>query len=49
MKETDTYSATNPIYPDPVNNVYEFTNMQNVKVFVDSLGDNVDLIIEYRG
>lgn len=49
VKETDTYSATNPIYPDPVNNVYEFTNMQNVKVFVDSLGDSVDLVIEYRG
>lgn len=49
VKETTTYSAVNPIYPDPVNNVYEFNNMQNVKVFVDSLGDNVDLIIEYRG
>lgn len=49
VKETNTYSATNPIYPDPVNNAYEFTNMQNVKVFVDSLGDSVDLIIEYRG
>ena len=49
VKETTTYSAVNPIYPDPVNNVYEFTNMQNVKVFVDSLGDSVDLIIEYRG
>lgn len=49
VKETNTYSAINPIYPDPVNNVYEFTNMQNVKVFVDSLGDSVDLVIEYRG
>ncbi len=49
IKESDTYSSVNPIYPDPTNNVYEFTNMQNVKVFVDSVGDSVDLVIEYRG
>lgn len=49
VKESDTYSSVNPIYPDPTNNVYEFTNMQNVKVFVDSVGDSVDLVIEYRG
>lgn len=49
IKESDTYSSINPIYPDPTNNVYEFTNMQNVKVFVDSVGDSVDLVIEYRG
>lgn len=49
IKESDTYSSVNPIYPDPTNNMYEFTNMQNVKVFVDSVGDSVDLVIEYRG
>ena len=49
IKESDTYSSVNPIYPDPTNNAYEFTNMQNVKVFVDSVGDSVDLVIEYRG
>ena len=49
IKESTEYSSTNPIYPDPTNNVYEFTNMQNVKVFVDSIGDSVDLVIEYRG
>lgn len=49
IKESDTYSSINPIYPDPTNNTYEFTNMQNVKVFADSVGDNVDLVIEYRG
>ena len=49
IKESNTYSSINPIYPDPTNNVYEFTNMQNVKVFVDSVGDSVDLVIEYRG
>lgn len=49
IKESTEYSSINPIYPDPTNNVYEFTNMQNVKVFVDSIGDSVDLVIEYRG
>lgn len=49
IQESDTYSPINPIYPDPTNNVYEFVNMQNVKVFIDSLGDSVDLRIEYRG
>lgn len=49
IKESDTYSSINPIYPDPANNVYEFTNMQNVRIFVDTLGDSVDLVIEYRG
>lgn len=49
IQESDTYSPINPIYPDPTNNVYEFVNMQNVKVFIDSLGDSVDLKIEYRG
>lgn len=49
IQESDTYSTSNPIYPDPTNNVYEFVNMQNVKVFIDSLGDSVDLRIEYRG
>lgn len=49
IQESDTYSTVNPIYPDPTNNVYEFSNMQNVKVFIDSLGDSVDLSIEYRG
>lgn len=49
IKESDTYSSVNPIYPDPANNMYEFTNMQNVKVFVDSVGDSLDLVIEYRG
>lgn len=49
IKESDTYSSVNPIYPDPTNNMYEFTNMQNVKVFVDSVGDSLDLVIEYRG
>ena len=49
IKESDTYSSINPIYPDPTNNVYEFVNMQNVKVFVDSVGDSADLVIEYRG
>ena len=46
--ESDTYSDINPIYPDPTNNVYEFNNMQNVKIFVDTVGDAVDLVIEYR-
>lgn len=49
IQESDTYTPINPIYPDPTNNVYEFVNMQNVKVFIDSLGDSVDLRIEYRG
>lgn len=49
IQESDTYSPINPIYPDPTNNVYEFVNMQNVKVFIDSLGDSVDLRIEYKG
>lgn len=49
IQESDTYTSINPIYPDPTNNVYEFVNMQNVKVFIDSLGDSVDLRIEYRG
>lgn len=49
IQEADTYTPINPIYPDPTNNVYEFVNMQNVKVFIDSLGDSVDLRIEYRG
>lgn len=49
IQESDTYSTVNPIYPDPTNNVYEFSNMQNVKIFVDNLGDSVDLRIEYRG
>lgn len=49
IQESDTYTLINPIYPDPTNNVYEFVNMQNVKVFIDSLGDSVDLRIEYRG
>ena len=49
IKESSTYSSINPIYPDPTNNVYEFTNMQNVKVFADNVGDSLDLVIEYRG
>ena len=49
IQESDTYTPINPIYPDPTNNVYEFVNMQNVKVFIDSLGDSVDLRIEYKG
>lgn len=49
IQESDTYTPINPVYPDPTNNVYEFINMQNVKVFIDSLGDSVDLRIEYRG
>lgn len=49
IQESNTYTPINPIYPDPTNNVYEFVNMQNVKVFIDSLGDSVDLRIEYRG
>lgn len=49
IKESSTYSSVNPIYPDPTNNVYEFSNMQNVRIFVDSIGDSVDLVIEYRG
>lgn len=49
IQESDTYTPINPIYPDPTNNVYEFVNMKNVKVFIDSLGDSVDLRIEYKG
>lgn len=49
IKESTTYSSLNPIYPDPTNNVYEFSNMQNVNVFADFAGDSVDLTIEYRG
>lgn len=49
IKESSTYSSLNPIYPDPTNNVYEFSNMQNVNVFADFAGDSVDLTIEYRG
>lgn len=49
IKETTTYSSLNPIYPDPTNNVYEFSNMQNVNIFADFAGDSVDLTIEYRG
>ena len=49
IKESTTYSSLNPIYPDPTNNVYEFSNMQNVNIFADFAGDSVDLTIEYRG
>lgn len=49
IKESTEYSSTNPIYPDPTNNVYEFTDMSAVNIFVDSIGDSVDLVIEYRG
>lgn len=49
IKESTEYSSINPIYPDPTNNVYEFTNMSAVNIFVDSIGDSVDLVIEYRG
>lgn len=49
IKESTTYSSLNPIYPDPTNNVYEFSNMQNVNIFADFAEDSVDLTIEYRG
>lgn len=46
--ENAEYSGINPIYPDPTNNIYEFTNMSNVRIFVDNIGDSVDLIIYYK-
>lgn len=49
IKESTEYSSINPIYPDPTNNTYEFSDMSTVNIFVDSLGDSVDLIISYRG
>lgn len=49
ISESNTYSGINPIYPDPTNNYYKFANAQNVYIFVDNVGDSVDLTISYRG
>jgi len=49
VKQSDTYSSINPIYPDPTNNTYEFSNISQVNVFVDNVGDSVDLVIQYFG
>lgn len=42
------YSGINPIYPDPTNNMYEFANLSDVRIFVDNIGDSTDLIINYK-
>jgi hypothetical protein len=42
------YSGINPIYPDPTNNMYEFANLSDVRIFVDNVGDSTDLIINYK-
>lgn len=46
LSTSSTYSNLNPIYPDPTNNKYTYTNLGTVYLFVDNAGDSADIVIE---
>ena len=48
ISESSTYSNINPIYPDQICSL-SFSNIGQVYVYVDVIGDSVDLFIENYG